>query len=301
MTAPDAAAGASLPVLAHDAARPLAVAVLGVERRAGARILDLTLDDGADGRIAAFLVAPAGAPPGTGAGPGAGAPPGPGILWAHWFDSEAANANRTQFLDEAVRLAGRGVTSLLPQGAFPWASGPTGSATDRAKVEAEVLRIRRGLDLLIAGLAETGAAGVAAVAPSDPARLAMVGHDFGGMAAAVALAADRRPCAAVLIAVTPRWADWFLPFWPIAEDRLSYLAGLRPVDPIEWIGQAAPAALLLQFARHDFYIAPMTAHELHRAASQPKAIHWYDAGHDMDVPKAQADRLAFLAAQLRLG
>jgi hypothetical protein len=73
------------------------------------------------------------------------------------------------------------------------------------------------------------------------------------------------------------------------------------VDPIEWVGRAAPAALLFQFARSDFYIARMTGHELHRAASEPKAIRWYDAEHDMDVADARADRLAFLERELGLG
>jgi len=45
----------------------------------------------------------------------------------------------------------------------------------------------------------------------------------------------------------------------------------------------------------------MTGHELHRAAIEPRAIRWYDAGHDMDLPEARADRLAFLEEHLRLG
>ncbi len=280
--------------------------VIGEERRDGARVLDLTYDDGSGGRVSAFVVAPGiqTDPQPVRSGPAGG---GPGIVWAHWFDSEHPNADRTEFLPDAVALAVKGVTSVLPQGAFPWASDPTDSTTDRAKIEAEVLRLRRGLDLLLAGIdagpapgavIEPGAVG-SMVRPADPTRLAMVGHDFGGMAVAVAVARDRRPVATVILAATPRWGDWFLPFWPIAEDRLAYLAGLRPVDPIEWVGRIAPASVLFQAARQDFYIAPMASHELHRAAGEPRDLRWYDAAHDLDLPDARADRQAFLEERLR--
>ena len=36
--------------------------------------------------------------------------PGPALLAWHWFDTEAPDGDRTQFLDEAVTLAGLGVT-----------------------------------------------------------------------------------------------------------------------------------------------------------------------------------------------
>ena len=287
-TAPDGTPRLIDPIVsAPDHARPLAFDVLGEERRSGARVLDVTFDDGADGRVSAFVIAPTVEASGPSKPIGAPAA-GPGIVWAHWFDSEHPNADRTEFLPDAIALAAKGVTSVLPQGAFPWTSDPTDSATDGAKVEAEVLRLQRCLDLLVT---ELGA---------DPARLAMVGHDFGGMAVAVALATDRRPVAGVILAATPRWGDWFLPFWPIAQDRLEYLAGLRPVDPIEWVGRIAPAAVLYQFARRDVYIAPMTGHELHRATSEPRELRWYDAAHDLDVPEARADRLAFLEDRLGL-
>ena len=285
----------------HDPARPLAVHVLGEEHREGVRVLDLTCDDGAGGRVSAYLVAPAThttlAP---GPEPAGSIEGGPGVVWAHWFDSEHPNADRTEFLPEAVDLAAQGVTSLLPQGAFPWASDPTDSTTDRGKIESEVLRLRRGLDLLLAGIEANVAPRHRPVRPVDAARMAMVGHDFGGMAVAVAVAVDRRPVAGVIMAATPRWGDWFLPFWPIVEDRLAYLAGLRLVDPIEWVGRLAPAAVLYQLARRDFYIARMTGHELHRATSEPRELRWYDAEHDLDLAEARADRLAFLRERLGL-
>ena len=66
----------------------------------------------------------------------------------------------------------------------------------------------------------------------------------------------------MLIAAVPRWGDWFLPFWPIEEDWIDHLPGIRPLDPIEHIGDVSPAKVLLQYGRRDFFIAPMTGLEV---------------------------------------
>ena len=215
--------------------------------------------------------------------------PGPGLLMWHWLDTEAPDGNRTQYLDEAADLASAGVVSLLPQGRFPWLIAPDNAEADAAGIRAEVARLRAGLDLL------------AARPDVDAARLAVVGHDFGGMLAAVAAAEESRLRALVIVAATPRWGDWFLRFWRIADDRIDYLRALRPLDPIERIGESGPATVLCQFAEHDFYIAQMTALEFHRAAPEGSELRWYDTGHDMRSTEIRADRRAFLGRALSLG
>jgi pimeloyl-ACP methyl ester carboxylesterase len=172
---------------------------------------------------------------------------------------------------------------------FPWAGDPTDSAADAERIVAEVTRLRRCLDLVLARPAV------------DPARLGVVGHDFGGMHAALLATVDRRPAAYVLVAAVPRWGDWFLPFWPIKEDRIDYLRAIRSLDPIEHVGAAAPARILFQFGRHDFYIAPMTGREFARAAGDAAELKAYDAEHEMALPEILADRTAFLERQLSLG
>ena len=150
-------------------------------------------------------------------------------------------------------------------------------------------RLRRCLDVIV---------GRPAI---DPSRVAVVGHDFGAMHATLLATADRRPTAYVLIAAVPRWADWFLPFWSIEEDRIGYLAAMRPVDPIEHVGRAAPAKLLFQFARSDFFIAPMTGLEFKRAVGESAELKSYEAEHNMAVAEAVADRTAFLEEALKPG
>ena len=248
------------------------------ESRAGARIDDLAYD-GPDGRpVAAYLVGPES--PAT--------DPGPALLAWHWFDTEAPDGDRTQFLDEAVTLAGLGVTSLLPQGRFPWAAAPSGATADRAAIEAEVARLHAGLALL------------RTLPAVDGRRIALVGHDFGGMLAAVAAPDVPELASLVIIAATPRWADWFLPFWPIADDRLDYLRELRPVDPIERIGAVGATPVLFQFGRRDFFIAPMTGLEFRGAAPDGARLLPYDDDHGMRDPQVRADRLAFLTETLGL-
>jgi hypothetical protein len=86
------------------------VEATGDERREGARIHDVSVVIPGDRPITAFIVEPLEAPTGQGAGPG--------LLFAHWFDTEAPNGDRTEFLGEAELLAARGATSLLPQLTF---------------------------------------------------------------------------------------------------------------------------------------------------------------------------------------
>ena len=45
-----------------------------------------------------------------------------GVLWLHWLGE--INGDRSEYLSEAVTLAGKGVVSVLPQGYFPWVPEP---------------------------------------------------------------------------------------------------------------------------------------------------------------------------------
>jgi pimeloyl-ACP methyl ester carboxylesterase len=213
--------------------------------RDGARVHDVRVADATE----AYVVEP------LGGGRGAA------VLFLHWFDPEAPDGNRTQFLDEASELArDHGVVSILPQGRFPWSEPPTDAGHDFARIRAEVEGHQAAIEVL--------------AARPDVAqhRIAVVGHDFGGMHGIVLAAREPRVSAVVAVAATPRWGDWFLPFWPIAGDRWDYLRELDAVDPIARIGEIAPRPVLLQFARHDFYIADMTGLELPRGARRSPGL-----------------------------
>jgi dienelactone hydrolase len=198
-------------------------------------------------------------------------PGAPAVLFLHWFDPPAADSDRTEFLAEAVGLARRGVVSLLPQLAFPWAADPVGDARDVAAVEAEVARLRTALDLL------RRRPGV------DPRRVAVVGHDYGGMYAA--LLAARDPRVAALAALTPdaTWAHWFLAYWLQREDPAyaALFAGLEPVDAVAAVARHRP--VLLQFADDDPYVDAATRERFRTAAPTATVTVHHRAGHQLDL------------------
>jgi pimeloyl-ACP methyl ester carboxylesterase len=211
-----------------------------------------------------------------------------GILFLHWLGEH--RSDRTQFLAEARKYAALGVRCVLPAGRMPWVPDPVDAETDAANIEIEQRRLGAALAALKFGLPRT-------------APLALVGHDFGAMHGLVL--AGRRDVfkAAVLIAATPRWGDWFLRFWKVGGDRFDYLRSLSRLDPIE-AARSLKATTLWQFSSRDFFIAPMSAVELARAqplasGAQP-SIEWYEADHAMRSAKARAARRRFLTEQLNL-
>jgi pimeloyl-ACP methyl ester carboxylesterase len=210
-----------------------------------------------------------------------------GVLFLHWLGEH--RSDRTQFLSEARALAKIGVRSVLPAGRLPWGPDAVDAETDVANIELEQRRLGAALDGLTEGLPKG-------------APLALVGHDFGAMHGL--LLAARRPAfrAAVIIAATPRWGDWFLRFWKVEGDRFDYLRRLAPLDPIE-SARRLETPTLWQFSERDYFIAPMSAVELARAApidGEP-SIEWYKADHAMRSAKARASRTAFLRRELALG
>ena len=208
-----------------------------------------------------------------------------GILFLHWLGEH--RSDRTQFLSEARAYARRGVRCVLPAGRLPWVPDPVDAETDVANLELEQRRLDAALDGLGAGLPKR-------------TRLALVGHDFGAMHG-LGLASRRQVFkATVVIAATPRWGDWFLRFWTVDGDRFDYLRRLAPLDPV-MTARDLKGAVRWQFSERDFFIAPMDAIELARAAPGDPAIEWYQADHAMRSAKARAARRGFLGTQLRLG
>ena len=211
------------------------------------------------------------------------------ILFLHWLGER--RSDRTQFLSEAREYARLGVRSVLPAGRLPWLPDPVDADTDVANIEVEQRRLGAALDALVAGL-PTGCP------------VALVGHDFGAMHGLLLAARHpKRFRAVVVIAATPRWADWFLRFWKVQGDRFDYLRRLGPLDPVE-SARSLDAPSLWQFSDRDFFIAPMSAVELARAAPLPAgaqpAIEWYAADHAMRSAKARAARRTFLRRELGL-
>jgi pimeloyl-ACP methyl ester carboxylesterase len=219
----------------------------------------------------------------------------PAVLFLHWLDTPALNQDRTEFLGEAIRLAGRGVVSLLPQLTFPWSVDPVGDATDVRRIEAEHATLRRALDLL-AGRPEV-----------DRRRVAVVGHDYGAMHGSLLAVRDRRVAGFAAIAADATWENWFLKFWLgyEGEQAAAYtrlFADLEPVDSVARIAARRP--VLLQFAENDFFIDAATRARFTAAAPSAEVHVYARAGHDLqlnDGLAALTDRSAWLDRVLHVG
>ena len=264
----------------YDRTLPAGVRVVSERPVEDAVVRNFTHLDPFGVRRAAYLVRPAGETPAL----------RPAVLYVHWYEPEAVDSNRTQFLAEAVRLAGRGAVSLLVETMWSdrdWFLKRT-QAEDIPNSIRQVVSLRQALDLL---LAEPGV---------DSERLVYVGHDFGGMYGVLLGAVDPRPKGYVIMAAAPRFPDWYL-YYPKLEglEREEYIRSFEPFDPITHVASLSPAPVLFQFADDDFHVSVERAQAFFEAASHPKEICWYQAGHGLNDQAAE-ERVAWIANQLKL-
>jgi dienelactone hydrolase len=226
------------------------------------------------GRIKAYLVIPSGEPPYA------------GIIYFHWLGRP--DGNRQEFLEEAIEFAGQSALSILIQGYFPWIEEPVSDEKDWRQVIDQTIDLRLAVDIL---LSQPGI---------DPDRIAFVGHDYGAMFGSVMAGTDKRIKAYVLVAGMGNFSDWSLKYWKntAAMGKEAYRRALAPVDPAGYIAMAGPSALFFQFAKKDIYISKKTALCFYNAASEPKSVRWYNAGHEMFIPEVKKDRVEWLRMQL---
>lgn len=241
-------------------------------------VSDVDLTDG-DQQVAAYLVEPASAEPGSAAG----------IVWFHWLETGDPTSNRTEFLSEASALADKGVVSVLVDGQFPWHDTPVSADHDVAAVQNDADMVKQAVELLRSNSAV------------DQSRIALVGHDFGAMYSSVVFGEDRTISALVMMAPTARWADWFLPYWPHEDDPDAYQAVMKPLDPVTELKRANDRPVLLQFATEDVYVSQETAQEITNAAGGGAERKDYETDHSLKIAAVSADRDAWLAQILALG
>jgi cephalosporin-C deacetylase-like acetyl esterase len=216
--------------------------------------------------------------------------PHPAILFLHWYEPPRPTSNRTEFLAEAVELAASGAVSLLID--TPWTAESWFPKRDSAKDYEFTIQqakdFRRAIDVL---LAQPGI---------DRTRVAVVGHDFGAMWGALAVAADARVTHFVYMAGTRSFTDWYL-FTPKREgaEREAFVAKLAPLDPINYLAKIAPRPVLLQFATKDPFVKNEAATAMADAITGPKTVKSYEFEHELTY-QARLDRLAWIKDQFKL-
>jgi len=274
----------------YDRGLPLDVREAGVEDTGAARVRDISYRSPKGGRVTAYLVEPS-IKPRTCAG----------VIFMH-----SRPGSRKNFLDEALSLAKAGAVSLLIDAPFSRAGESkrdfdptvTRPEADRDVYVQTVVDLRRGVDLL------------ASRPCVDPRRVAFVGHSYGAHTGAVLAGVEKRVRAYVIMAGAPSLTEFLrtstLP--AIVETRNSltkeqrerYFDVLADVDPVHYVGHAAPAALFFQFGKADAYPTEANARLYSEKASRPKLVKFYDAGHALNE-EAGRDRAAWLTKQLGLG
>jgi dienelactone hydrolase len=216
--------------------------------------------------------------------------PGPfaGVLWVHWL-GEPATSNRSEFKDEAVALAPRGVVSLLVDAMWGdprWYASRV-PEQDRQNSIRQVVALRRALDLL------------AAQPGVDGARLGFVGHDFGAMYGMIMGGVDGRPRAYVFATPTPSLSDWAF-FAKQPASKAEYLRQNADLELTDYLSRLGGAATLFQFAARDPYVSEAGGSVLLAAAPGRRQRRVYEGDHNLEAPEAARDRAEWLATELGL-
>ena len=227
--------------------------------------------------IPAYVVRPAGR-----LAPGSEA----GILFLHWLGQ--IHNNRTEYLGEAVTLAGRGVVSVLPEGTFPWTASPVGTKADVRSVRHQVAAFHAALDRL------------ASMPAVDQSRIALVGHDYGAMYGALLADEDTRVSVMVLETPDATWGNWFAKYWLQLQGqaRADYLALFRGLDPVTHTARLG-SHVLFQWAGQDIYVTKAVRQRYAASSPDAKVELYQNADHQL-TDQAEADRDAFLAKELGL-
>jgi dienelactone hydrolase len=212
------------------------------------------------------------------------------VLWLHWLGHR--HNDRGEFLALAVELASRGAVSLLPAGHFPWVPDPDGTATDVQRIRDQVAAHTTALDHL------------AACPGVDPARIAVVGHDYGGMYGALLADGDERVSALAIQASDTSWENWFATYWlkldePARQEYAARFAQVQPVDAVARLADRLGDRMLLQWAGNDTFVTKQARAAYERANPRARSIGYDDAEHMLD-DRAALDLTAFLAERLGL-
>jgi hypothetical protein len=211
-----------------------------------------------------------------------------GVLFVHWL-GDPKTTNHTEFEADAVKLAGHGVTSLLVD--TMWAAPKwfqtmgADAGVDYRRTVDQVVELRRALDVLIA---QQGV---------DPNRIAFVGHDFGAMMGQLLAGVEARPKVFVFMAGTATLPEWYL-LGKKPADRAGYEAAFAPLQLLPGLSRSHAKGYFFQFSFRDEYIPNERGLMVFGAALPPKEAHVYDAGHDLDIPAAHEERVAWLLKQL---
>jgi len=278
-----ASTSAALRLFDYNASPPLELQVISTQKKGVLTIQEITYASPKGGRVPATLIVPDG--------------PGPfaGILLMHGLPG-----TRAVTLPEAETLAQRGAVTLSIDAPFSRPGkiddprGPVQlNEQDRDQQVQLIVDWRRGVDLLLSRK------------DVDAKRLAYVGRSYGGAMGGLLAGVEKRIKAFALVVGDGGLVSHFSsadggwsPLQQLeAEARQRWLAAMEPIEPIRFVGRAAPAYLLFQNGRNDHLVPHAHAQAYQEAGSEPKTLRWYDADHSLN-DQATHDRHVWLAERI---
>jgi dienelactone hydrolase len=264
------------PVYDYDESEPIARRDNGLANSDyPIKIHDISYDGGAE-RVPGFLLLP----------PGKG--PYPAVIYLH-----GQGGTRLEMLYTASWIAGRRAVALTvespysPNRSIELGPGVAGLRKERDRTVQGVVELRRAVDLL------------QSLPQVDDDRIGFVGYSAGARTGAILAGVEPRIRAFVFMSGGEDSVDEFMNLVD-EEQRAEVRPLLEDTDGLKYIAQASPSQLFFQAGRRDSVVPRDALETLIRAGSKPKKVSWYDAGHDLAVPKAQNDQLEWLEQVLEI-
>lgn len=275
---------AVLPEFAYDASLPLDIEYGRRDQVEGISVIDFTFASPLGGRVPARLVIP----------PGEG--PFPAIVFMHGSGGDIG-----LMTPEALYFARLGAAGMLiesphirPGGYVPDGNQGSGwpyfTEHDRRDQVQLIVDLQRAVDIL------------AARPEVDARRLAYIGISYGGAMGGLLAGVETRLGAYVLVVGDGGLVEHTSEPGPDGRPlhfSQPWVDLMWPIEPLHFVGRAAPAALLFQNGTRDVLVPVTDAQRYQAAGSEPKTIMWYDGGHEIaGWSSVQADRAAWLQPYL---
>lgn len=262
----------------YDASAPIDPRLTVESQANGVTIHTLDFASPKGGRVTGLLFVPDG--------------PGPfaGLIVQHGLPGSARGV-----AGDAAFFARHGAVVVAIDAPFTRRGGATVRFTDADSAEQVQLitDLRRAVDFLVSR------------PDVDPARLGYRGWSYGGAMGALFAGVERRLATYILtvgdgglVSHLTGPDDGPVPLSGLpCVARQRWLQAMIPIEPIRFVGRAAPAPLLLQSGTQDNLVPVPDAERLHQAASSPKTIRWYSAGHGLNA-QAITDQVEWLRDKL---
>lgn len=257
----------TLELFNYDQSAPLDIEAEPVLELKGYHYQDLTYASPKGGRVPATLLVPA-----ESSGPFAG------IILMHGLPGD-----RTNNASFARGLVATGAVVLTVDAPFARpenrdrSSWPlTFDEVDRKEQIQLMIDLRRGVDLLIAR------------EDVDPQRLGYIGYSYGAAMGGLLAGIEPRIKAFGLMVGDGGIVSHFTaadgtPLTELErltdEQRETWLKLMKPIEPIRFIGRAAPSSLFFQNALRDDAVTRDDALAYQAAGSESKKIEWYESSH----------------------